>query len=124
MSKVLPALGVQGVIPKTYQKWASGLRKNVLPELPNQYSESTPMDVVELKRHPLWLNYYKEEIKKRAENFRNLFIQKLSNIEQIELIIKAWDALNNFLNFSSAGTWAKFGFRWEHLKVFVATEQL
>jgi hypothetical protein len=34
------------------------------------------------------------------------------------------DALNNFLNFSSAGTCAKFGRLCEHLKVFVATEQL
>ena len=96
MSKVLPALGVKGVAPKTYQKWVSGLRRNVLPELPYQYSESTPMDVIEIKRHPLWLTYYKEEIKKRSQNFRNLFIKKLSNIEQIELVIKAWDTLNDF----------------------------
>tara|TARA_Y100001956_G_scaffold54131_1_gene53016 strand:+ start:490 stop:600 length:111 start_codon:yes stop_codon:yes gene_type:complete len=33
------------------------------------------------------------------------------------------DALNNFLNLSSAGTWDKFGRRWEHRKVLVATEQ-
>ena len=41
MSKVLPALGVNGVRPKTYHKWVSVIRRNTLPELPSQYSENT-----------------------------------------------------------------------------------
>ena len=65
MSRVLPALGVNGVSPWTYHKWVSGLRQRALPELPGNYAENTPMDVIELKRHPLWLKYYLEEIKKR-----------------------------------------------------------
>ena len=68
MSKVLPALGVNGVRPRTYHKWVSGLRRRALPELPGNYAENTPMDVIELKRHPLWLEYYREEGLKRTKN--------------------------------------------------------
>ena len=93
MSKVLPALGVHGVSPRTYHKWVSGLRQRALPELPSNYAENTPMDVIELKRHPLWLKYYLEEIKKRTMEFRKLFEVKLAKVEQLEVLLEAWDAL-------------------------------
>ncbi|MEC9012157.1 MAG: 3'-5' exonuclease [SAR324 cluster bacterium] len=93
MSKVLPALGVNGVSPRTYHKWVSGLRQRALPELPGNYAENTPMDVIELKRHPLWLKYYLEEIKKRTLKFRELFAVKLAKVEGLELLLEAWDSL-------------------------------
>ena len=83
MSKVLPALGVHGVRPRTYHKWVSGLRCRALPELPKNYAENTPMDVIELKRHPLWLEYYSEEVQKRTNNYRELFQDKLSKVEGV-----------------------------------------
>ncbi|MEC9070488.1 MAG: UvrD-helicase domain-containing protein, partial [SAR324 cluster bacterium] len=95
MSKVLPALGVRGVRPRTYHKWVSGLRCRALPELPRNYAENTPMDVIELKRHPLWLEYYREEVKKRTNNYRELFEDKLSKIEGLELVLKAWDSMKD-----------------------------
>lgn len=93
MSRVLPALGVNGVSPRTYHKWVSGLRQRALPELPGQYAENTPMDVIELKRHPLWLKYYHEEIKKRTLKFRELFTVKLAKVEGLDLLLEAWDSL-------------------------------
>ncbi|MDP7439163.1 MAG: 3'-5' exonuclease [SAR324 cluster bacterium] len=93
MSRVLPALGVNGVSPWTYHKWVSGLRQRALPELPGNYAENTPMDVIELKRHPLWLKYYLEEIKKRTLEFRELFAVKLAKVEGLELLLEAWDSL-------------------------------
>ncbi len=93
MSRVLPALGIKGVGPQTYHKWLSGLRKITLPELPGNYAENTPMDVILLKRHPLWLKYYREEIIKRTIKFRKLFETELSKIEGINLLISAWDNL-------------------------------
>ena len=93
MSRVLPALGVNGVSPWTYHKWVSGLRQRALPELPGNYAENTPMDVIELKRHPLWLKYYLEEIKKRTLKFRELFAVKLAKVEGLELLLEAWDSL-------------------------------
>ena len=95
MSKVLPALGVHGVRPRTYHKWVSGLRRRALPELPRNYAENTPMDVIELKRHPFWLEYYREESKKRTNNYRELFEDKLSKIEGLELVLQAWDSMKD-----------------------------
>ncbi|MDP6331860.1 MAG: 3'-5' exonuclease [SAR324 cluster bacterium] len=90
MSRVLPALGVKGVVPLTYHKWISGLRKRVLPDLPGNYAENTPMDVIELKRHPLWLKYYLEETKKRTLKFRELFEVKLAKVEGLNLLLEEW----------------------------------
>ena len=93
MSRVLPALGVNGVSPRTYHKWVSVLRQRALPELPGKYAENTPMDVIELKRHPLWLKYYLEEIEKRTLKFRELFEVKLAKVDGLELLLEAWDSL-------------------------------
>ena len=90
MSRVLPALGVKGVVPQTYHKWISGLRKRVLPDLPGNYAENTPMDVIELKRHPLWLKYYLEETKKRTLKFRELFEVRLAKVEGLNLLLEEW----------------------------------
>jgi len=51
------------------------------------------MDVIELKRHPLWLKYYHEEIKKRTLKFRELFTVKLAKVEGLDLLLEAWDSL-------------------------------
>ena len=93
MSRVLPALGVNGVNPLIYHKWVSELRQHALPELPGKYAENTPMDVIELKRHPLWLKYYLEEINKRTLKFRELFEVKLTKVDGLELLLEAWDSL-------------------------------
>tara|TARA_B100000945_G_scaffold141767_1_gene113600 strand:+ start:135 stop:2600 length:2466 start_codon:yes stop_codon:yes gene_type:complete len=95
MSKVLPALGVHGVRPRTYHKWVSDLRRRALPELPSNYAENTPMDVIELKRHPLWLEYYREEVQRRTNSFRKLFEEKLAKVEGLELVLKAWDSIKD-----------------------------
>ena len=94
MSKVLPALGVNGVRPQTYHKWSSKLRTQILPELPSHYAENTPMDVIELKRHPFWLKYYREEIQNRTRKFRDIFIEKLAKVEELELLLLAWDKMS------------------------------
>ena len=90
MSRVLPALGVKGVVPQTYHKWISGLRQRILPDLPANYAENTPMDVIELKRHPLWLKYYLEETKKRTLKFRELFEVRLAKVEGLNLLLEEW----------------------------------
>ncbi|MEC9360653.1 MAG: 3'-5' exonuclease [SAR324 cluster bacterium] len=91
MSRVLPALGIKGVVPQTYHKWISGLRQRVLPDLPGNYAENTPMDVIELKRHPLWLKYYLEETKKRTLKFRELFEVRLAKVEGLNLLLEEWE---------------------------------
>ena len=83
-------MGVKGVVPQIYHKWISGLRQRVLPDLPGNYAENTPMDVIELKRHPLWLKYYLEETKKRTLKFRELFEVRLAKVEGLNLLLEEW----------------------------------
>src|SRR5262249_22589432 len=52
ISRVLPALGVEGVAVTTYERWSEELRNRHLPRLPRQYTEATPAYIVRFKKHP------------------------------------------------------------------------
>ena len=55
ISKVLPALGVEGVPVVTYDAWVQKLRHVHLPRVPRKYSDETPTVVVRMKKHPAML---------------------------------------------------------------------
>jgi DNA helicase-2/ATP-dependent DNA helicase PcrA len=55
ISQVLPALDVRGVMVKTYESWASKLRQQLVPELPNKLNEETPPVVSRFKKNPALL---------------------------------------------------------------------
>jgi DNA helicase-2/ATP-dependent DNA helicase PcrA len=52
VSHVLPALGVERVQVRTFQDWAAGQRRRLLPRLPNRVREDAPAEVQRLKLHP------------------------------------------------------------------------
>jgi DNA helicase-2/ATP-dependent DNA helicase PcrA len=52
VSHVLPALGVEGVLVKTFHEWAAEQRRRLLPALPERVREDTPALVQRLKLHP------------------------------------------------------------------------
>lgn len=51
ISQVLPALDVNGVPVRTYETWASELRKGAVPKLPKTYNSDTPSAVTRLKKN-------------------------------------------------------------------------
>lgn len=51
ISQVLPALDVNGVPVRTYETWASELRKGLVPSLPKTYNSDTPSAVTRLKKN-------------------------------------------------------------------------
>ena len=55
IAEVLPALGVSGIVPRTYASWASRARQGMYPRLPSRYDENTPSVVTRLKKHPAML---------------------------------------------------------------------
>ncbi|MCB9666702.1 MAG: UvrD-helicase domain-containing protein [Myxococcales bacterium] len=69
MSKVLPALGVEGVAVVTYEAWAEKVRRAHFPLLPHAYSEETPGIVTKLKKHPVMLRLIEEHIDRAATLF-------------------------------------------------------
>ena len=60
ISRVLPALGVEGVHVMTYERWAARLRVKQVPDLPTEYAEDTPSVVTRLKKHPVLLRLVDE----------------------------------------------------------------
>jgi len=56
IAEVLPALDVNGVAVRTYEKWSSKLRQAHVDELPDFYSDDTPPNVTRLKKHPAMLH--------------------------------------------------------------------
>jgi DNA helicase-2/ATP-dependent DNA helicase PcrA len=55
IAEVLPALGISGVVPRTYASWAARTRQGIYPRLPSRYDENTPSAVTRLKKHPAML---------------------------------------------------------------------
>ena len=60
ISRVLPALGVEGVPVMTYERWAAKLRDKHVQHLPKEYAEDTPSVVTRLKKHPVMLRLIDE----------------------------------------------------------------
>jgi DNA helicase-2/ATP-dependent DNA helicase PcrA len=56
IAQVLPALDVNGVSVRTYEKWAQKLRLAHVEELPDLYTHDTPPVVTRLKKHPAMLH--------------------------------------------------------------------
>jgi len=65
IKQVLPALGVDGVQVKQYDRWASDLRKQHYRGLPNLYSDETPALVTRFKTSTALLKMLDEVSKKR-----------------------------------------------------------
>lgn len=56
ISKVLPALGVEGVPVVTYERWARKLRTTHFATLPDDVFEDVPSVVARFKKHPVLLH--------------------------------------------------------------------
>ncbi len=67
ISRVLPALGVAGVLVTTYERWAHKQRVTHVRGLPTSYTEDTPGVVVRLKKHPAMLKIIDQEVARIAE---------------------------------------------------------
>ena len=67
ISEVLPALGVTGIVPRTFASWAARTRQALYPRLPSRYEESTPSVVTRLKKHPAMLKAVSALVESLAE---------------------------------------------------------
>src|SRR5262245_42134985 len=70
IAEVLPALGVGGIVPRTYASWASRTRQALYPRLPTRYDDNTPSIVTRLKKHPAMLKVvasYVASLARRAQ---------------------------------------------------------
>ena len=94
ISRVLPALGIHGVPVRTYEEWASRLRKAHVPELKSNYSDDTPGDVVRLKKHPAMLAAIDGWISRLADTITEELITALGKHGEAKgglQIIRRWE---------------------------------
>lgn len=85
MSKVLPALGVEGVAVITYEAWVQKLKKVHYETLPKEYSDETPGTVTRLKKHPAMLRLIDDMVEQLSEQFVQELAEKLSDQAMTEL---------------------------------------
>jgi DNA helicase-2/ATP-dependent DNA helicase PcrA len=92
VSLVLPALDVEGVPIRTYETWASKLRRQHLLRLPRRYSDSTPLAVTRLKKHPSMLAAIDALVAARANAVENTLTSLLEPLggDGAAGILAAW----------------------------------
>ncbi len=67
VARVLPALGIEGVLIRTYEDWVRRIRQSLYPRLPSKYRDDTPTMVSRFKKHPLVLRMIDDHIAKLGE---------------------------------------------------------
>jgi DNA helicase II / ATP-dependent DNA helicase PcrA len=67
VARVLPALGIEGVLIRTYEDWARRIRQSLYPRLPSRYRDDTPTMVSRFKKHPLLLRLIDDHVAKLGE---------------------------------------------------------
>lgn len=90
ISRVLPALGVEGVPVVTYERWASKQRAVAVPRLSKHYRDDTPTHVVRLKKHPAMLKLIEERAKLVASRFEERLVDALDELHGREIALNAW----------------------------------
>ncbi len=81
ISRVLPALGVNGVPVTTYEKWASRLRIQHVEGLPTEYEPDTPGAVTRLKKHPRMLDAIDRHVAGLAAKVEAIVANSVDGIE-------------------------------------------
>ena len=79
IAEVLPALGVSGVVPRTYTSWASRTRLALYPRLPSRYDDDTPSAVTRLKKHPAMLEAVAAVVESHVRRAKNELETLLAN---------------------------------------------
>ncbi len=82
ISRVLPALGVPGVLVTTYERWAHRLRTQHLQGLPSGYDEDTPVSVVKLKKSPAMLKLIDEHVAETSQRVEQAFADALGGLSE------------------------------------------
>jgi DNA helicase-2/ATP-dependent DNA helicase PcrA len=79
IAEVLPALGVTGMVPRTYTSWAARTRQALYPRLPTRYDENTPSVVTRLKKHPAMLVAVAEHVESLVKRASDELEKALAN---------------------------------------------
>ena len=109
ISRVLPALGVEGVGVVIYTDWVTKLRRDHFPLLPKELAEDTPAAATKLKKSPAMLKLIEERL---AEMDKHVLATMLSAAEDPptrDMIERAWKEASKYslgLRLDALSRWA------------------
>ena len=95
ISRLLPALGVEGVRIEVFEDFVASLRKRHFSHLKEDYCETTPFTVVRFKQHPASLALLQEVIAETAAAIREKLAGELSGTRSEKKALRAWDGLGD-----------------------------
>jgi DNA helicase-2/ATP-dependent DNA helicase PcrA len=91
ISRVLPALGVEGVQVVIYQEWVTKLRRDHFPLLPKEAADETPAAAAKLKKSPAMLGLIADHIGElEAKVLRTMLDAAPNEPAARELIERTW----------------------------------
>jgi len=90
ISRVLPALGVEGVQVSTYERWGAKLRLKQVTDLPTEYAEDTPTVVTRLKKHPVMLRLIDDHAAALGAEIERAIIDTAKKEEGGAKILREW----------------------------------
>ncbi len=93
ISRVLPALGIEGVNVMTFSRWATNQRKRHVKRLPVGHSAHTPPVVSRLKRHPAMLAILDDVIDRQDERFTRKLFDIVRGSADESRVKEAWRSL-------------------------------
>lgn len=93
ISRLLPALGVEGVRIEVFEEFAHQLRRRHYPALIAGYEEQTPYSVVRFKQHPAVLTLLKAAVARRERELLEEIGQALHGTESAARMMLAWEGL-------------------------------
>ncbi|HEX5659302.1 MAG TPA: 3'-5' exonuclease, partial [Polyangiales bacterium] len=90
ISKVLPALGVEGVPVVIYEQWVTKLRRDHFPLLAKEVTEETPLAVSRVKKNPAMLTLINKRVSENAQRVLNTLRNAASADADKALLERAW----------------------------------
>lgn len=90
ISRVLPALGVDGVPVTTYERWAEKLRTQHVRGLPTEYDEDTPSSVTRVKKHPAMLGLIDRYVAELTARVDQIVRDSLAGAEGGDRALARW----------------------------------
>lgn len=90
ISRVLPALGVGGVLVTTYQKWIEKIRLAHLPRLPRHYTDDTPSYAIRMKKHPAMLKILADAVETIAAKVEKSIGDALPHGAERDAVLDRW----------------------------------
>jgi DNA helicase-2/ATP-dependent DNA helicase PcrA len=90
ISKVLPALGVEGVPVVIYEEWVTKLRRDHFPILPKEVADETPLAVSRMKKSPAMLALINARVGEVEQRILGTLLGAAAEDADKELLKRAW----------------------------------